>query len=105
MAAVSPTQMARLREHAGQRHAEPDGPLLRYATGAPLTSRRYDHLWTRIRSQLPWAAAQDVSTRWLRYATLTRAERNFGYATAGASLASAPALGVDATRCGGWSTF
>jgi integrase/recombinase XerC len=79
---VSPTLMARLREHAEERHAEPDGPLLRYANGAPLTSRRYDHLWTRIRSQLPWAAAQGVSTHWLRHTTLTWVERNFGYATA-----------------------
>lgn len=53
VAAASSTQMARLPEHAGERHAHPDGRLPRYATGAPLTSRRYDHLWTLIRSHLP----------------------------------------------------
>jgi integrase/recombinase XerC len=27
----------------------PDGQLLRYADGRPITSRRYDHLWVRAR--------------------------------------------------------
>ena len=45
---VSPTLMARLIEHGQQRHAPPDGQLLRYAGGRPITSRRYDHLWGRI---------------------------------------------------------
>jgi integrase/recombinase XerC len=78
---VSQTLMARLGEHAAERHAEPDRPLLRYSTGAPLTSRRYDHLWVGIRAELPWAAAHGVSTHWLRHTTLTWVERNFGYAT------------------------
>jgi integrase len=45
---VSPTLMGRLVEHARERHARPDGQLLRYADGGPTTSRRYDHLWTRL---------------------------------------------------------
>ena len=45
---VSPTLMARLVRHGEQRHAPRDGQLLRYADGRPVTSRRYDHLWTRI---------------------------------------------------------
>jgi len=40
--------MARLVQHGQQRHAPPRGQLLRYASGQPITSRRYDHLWTRI---------------------------------------------------------
>jgi integrase/recombinase XerC len=80
---VSPTLMARLVEHGQERHAPPDGQLLRYADGRPITHRRYDHLWTRIGRHLSWVATQDISTHWIRHTILTRAEgRNFGFATA-----------------------
>ena len=59
-----------------------DGQLLRYASGQPITSRRYDHLWTRIGKHLPWVATQQISTHWIRHTTLTWVERNFGYAVA-----------------------
>jgi integrase/recombinase XerC len=79
---VSPTLMACLVQHGQQRHAPPGGQLLRYASGQPITSRRYDHLWTRIGKQLPWAATQQISMHWIRHTTLTWVERNFGYAVA-----------------------
>ena len=79
---VSPTLMARLVQHGQERHATPDGQLLRYASGQPITSRRYDHLWVRIGQQLPWVRTQQISTHWLRHTTLTWVERNFGYAVA-----------------------
>jgi integrase/recombinase XerC len=79
---VSPTLMARLIQHARDRHAPKDGQLLRYANGRPITSRRYDHLWTRIGIQLPWVRTQQISTRWIRHTTLTWVERTSGYATA-----------------------
>lgn len=79
---VSPTLMKRLAEHGQERHAPPDGQLLRYAGGRPITYRRYDHLWTRIGGHLPWVRTQQVSTHWIRHTTLTWVERNFGYATA-----------------------
>jgi len=79
---VSPTLMARLVEHGQERHAPPDGPLLRYANGRPITSRRYDHLWTRIGRHLPWVATQGISSHWIRHMILTWVERNFGYAVA-----------------------
>jgi len=60
----------------------PTDTLLRYRTGAAITSRRYDHLWKRIDEQLPWVAAQGITTHWLRHTTLTWVERHFGYATA-----------------------
>jgi integrase/recombinase XerC len=50
---VSPTLMRRLQQHAQDRHAPRDGPLLRYLSGRPVTSRRYDHLWARIGACLP----------------------------------------------------
>src|SRR6266516_2214972 len=41
---VSPTLMAALLGHAGERHAPADGQLLRYRNGRRITYRRYDHL-------------------------------------------------------------
>jgi integrase/recombinase XerC len=79
---VSPTLMARLMQHGRERHAPRDEQLLRYASGQPITSRRYDHLWTRIGRHLPWVATQQISTHWIRHTTLTWVERNFGYAVA-----------------------
>lgn len=79
---VSPTLMAYLQHHAEQRGAPPDGQLLRYADGRPITTRRYDHLWNRLGKHLPWVATQQISTHWLRHTTLTWVERNCGYAVA-----------------------
>jgi hypothetical protein len=44
---VSPTLMAAPARHAEERHAPPDGRLLRYTNGRPVTYRRYDGLWVR----------------------------------------------------------
>ena len=79
---VSPTLMGRLIEHGRERHAPPDGQLLRYADGRPITYRRYNHLWTRIGRHLPWVRTQQISMHWIRHTTLTWVERNFGYAVA-----------------------
>ncbi|WP_239314115.1 tyrosine-type recombinase/integrase [Plantactinospora mayteni] len=74
---------AHLDEHARARGAAlPTDRLLRYRNGRPITSRRYDHLWKRIGEQLPWVAAQGISTHWLRHTTLTWVERHFGYGVA-----------------------
>jgi len=81
---VSPTLIAALLGHAGQRHAPPDGHLLRYRTGRRITYRRYDHLWDRLGRHLPWVRAQQISMHWIRHTTLTWVERNFGYAVANA---------------------
>jgi site-specific recombinase XerD len=79
---VSPTLMHHLQHHAEQRNAPTTGQLLRYRNGQPITTRRYDHLWTRIGQHLPWVATQQISTHWLRHTTLTWVERNFGHAIA-----------------------
>jgi hypothetical protein len=79
---VSPTLMGRLVEHGLERHAPLDGQLLCYRRGQPITSRRYDHLWTRLGRHLPWVRTQGVSSHWIRHTTLTWVERNFGYAVA-----------------------
>ena len=80
---VSPTLMRNLEQHRDARgDGDPDGSLLRYRNRRPITSRRYDHLWTRVGRNLPWVATQQISTHWLRHTTLTWVERNFGYAVA-----------------------
>ncbi|MFI5495246.1 tyrosine-type recombinase/integrase [Actinoplanes sp. NPDC051859] len=82
---VSPTVMRYLRQHHQHRHqgnTDLRAPLLRYRNGKPITYRRYDHLWARLGEHLPWVAAQQVSTHWLRHTTLTWVERHFGYAVA-----------------------
>jgi integrase len=66
---------------AGNQHRG-DVPLLRYRDGRALSKRRYDHLWKRIGTHLPWVATQQISTHWLRHTTLTWVERNYGYAVA-----------------------
>jgi integrase/recombinase XerC len=79
---VSPTLMGCLTQHGQDRRAPADGQLLRYADGRTITSRRYDHLWTRIGRHLPWVRTQQISMHWIRHTTLTWVERNFGYAVA-----------------------
>lgn len=80
---ISPTLAASLQRHHDERtNGDPRSSLLRYRTGSPITSRRYDYLWQRVASHLPWVAAQQVSAHWLRHTTLTWVERNFGYGVA-----------------------
>ena len=64
---VSPTLMAALLGHAEERHAPPDGQLLRYRNGRRITYRRYDHLWDRLGRYLPWVRAQQISMHWIRH--------------------------------------
>jgi integrase/recombinase XerC len=79
---ISPTLMTHLQQHVQQRPTPRGDRLLRYKNGRAITSRRYDHLWVRIGTYLPWVATQQISTHWLRHTTLTWVERNFGYAIA-----------------------
>ncbi len=73
---VSPTLVTHLRDHAEQRGAAASGgQLLRYTNGDPITTRRYDHLFTRLGNHLPWVATQQISIHWLRHTTLIRASR------------------------------
>ena len=79
---VSPTLMSHLVAHGETRGGLALGrPLLRYANGRSISSRRYDYLWRRLGLHLPWVATQQVSMHWIRHTTLTWVERNFGFAT------------------------
>lgn len=80
---ISPTLTASLIAHFDERgDASPEGPLLRYRNGTAVGRRRYDYLWKRVRSHLPWADAHQVSAHWLRHTTLSWVERHFGQAVA-----------------------
>ncbi|MGW4393824.1 tyrosine-type recombinase/integrase [Amycolatopsis nivea] len=80
---ISPTLMRLLLEHADERGStDPNGPLLRYRNGTPITKRRYDHLWNRLGRHLPFVRNQNISTHWLRHTTLTWVERRFGFGVA-----------------------
>jgi integrase len=80
---VSPTLMSHLIAHAENRGGLASGKrLLRYASGRPITARRYDYLWQRLGEELPWVAIQQVSMHWIRHTVLTWVERNFGFAVA-----------------------
>jgi site-specific recombinase XerD len=94
---VSPTLMAALVRHAAERHAPPNGRLLRYRDGRPVTYRRYDGLWVRIGRHLSWVRTQQVSTHWVRHTTLTWVERNFGFAVAHAYAGHTDGVGETGT--------
>jgi integrase len=81
---ASPTLIRALADHRDQRGTgnPPEAQLLRYRDGTPITTRRYDHLWTRVGKHLPWVTAQNISTHWLRHTTVTWVERHFGYGIA-----------------------
>lgn len=80
---VSPLLAHALRDHALARGARtPQDAVLRYRDHHPLTGRRYDAMWARVRDRLPWAGQRNLSAHWLRHTTLTWVERQFGYAIA-----------------------
>ena len=76
---VSPADAA---HHDERGDGNRDGALLRYRDGRPLTRRRYDYLWHRIGTHLPWAAAQQVTTTGCGTRPLTGVERHVSYAVA-----------------------
>jgi integrase len=95
---ISPTLARCLADHAASRGAVlPTDQLLRYRDGRALSTRRYDHLWKRLGHQLPWIAAQGISTHWLRHTTLTWVERHFGYGVARAYAGHTDSTGAATT--------
>ena len=82
--------MAALLGHADQRHAPPDGQLLRYGNSRRITYRRYDHLWDRLGRHLPWVRAQQISMHWIRHTTLTSCRPSATAASTAASITPSP---------------
>ncbi|MFI5495245.1 tyrosine-type recombinase/integrase [Actinoplanes sp. NPDC051859] len=97
---VSPTLMRHLVAHWDERghgNSRSDAQLLRYASGKPITYRRYDGLWVRIGEHLPWVVTQGISAHWLRHTVITWVERTFGYAVARAFAGHSPGGGDGGT--------
>jgi site-specific recombinase XerD len=95
---ASPTLMAALvahRDHRGTSTAT--DPLLRSRDGTPITTRRHDRLWARLGRQLPWIAAQNIATHWLRHTTITWVERHYGYGVARAYAGHTDTAGASTT--------
>jgi len=89
---VSADLLKRLRALGTARGAkEPGDRLLRYRDGHPLTARRIDGMFARIRAELPWAARLGLSLHWLRHTTLSDVERVSGLRVARAYAGHAPA--------------
>ena len=77
---ISPTLIASLlahREHRGNGKPTAE-PLLRHHNGTPINRRRYDRMWQRLADRIPWVAARNISTHWLRHTTLTWVDRHYG---------------------------
>ena len=88
-APVSKTLLDALVDHASSRGAvEPEDAVFRYkprrgtAVGAPLTYRRYDNLYERWQTALPWADQVHVSGHWLRHTAVAEVEKLAGFGTA-----------------------
>lgn len=79
---VSPTLMRALCRHAEHRGATASEQLLRTRTGQPITRRRYNHLFERLGTHLPWVHTHGISIHWLRHTTITWVERHYGTAIA-----------------------
>ena len=75
--------MRHLVAHSDERgDGDRDGQLLRYASGKPITGRRYYYIFSRVQNILDWARAMGVSVHWLRHTTLKWVERRFGIGVA-----------------------
>jgi len=60
---ITPALANCLVDHAAARGTVlPTDALLRFRNGRPITGRRYDHLWKRLGDDLPWVAAQGISS-------------------------------------------
>jgi integrase len=95
---ASPQLIDALLRHIDERGDNTaDSPVLRFRDGTPLTARRYDQLWRRLGEQLPWVAAQNITTHWLRHTTITWVERHFGYGIARAYAGHADTSGATTT--------
>ncbi len=97
---LSPSLVWALQQHMTDRPGAADQGLLRYRDGRPITYRRYDHLWQRLGDHLSWVAAEQISTGWLRQATLDRVKQAFGVGVAEAYMRSDRARAATAQASG-----
>ena len=88
---VSPALLALLQRHTASRGGDDsDDPVLRIRQGAPISARRYDTIFDRARTCLPWAERTPVSAHVLRHTAITAVGRLAGYPVAQAFAGHAP---------------
>jgi integrase/recombinase XerC len=86
---ISKELMGQLLAHAAERTGPKvtTGPVFWYQArgdrpATPLTSRRFDSLFERLRGVVPWADASDVSLHYIRHTIARKMERAGGKAVA-----------------------
>lgn len=80
---ISPSLSALLVGHAGTRGSgHRDDPVFRTSTGAPMSARRYDTIFSRARTCLDWTDRTPVSAHVLRHTAITAVARLAGYPVA-----------------------
>ncbi|MGI8515830.1 MAG: tyrosine-type recombinase/integrase [Acidimicrobiia bacterium] len=97
---VSPSLLRALETHSSSRGAvAADDSVFRSRRGSPITRRRYNTVFDRARSCLPWAERTPVSAHVLRHTAITAVERHAGFAVAQAFAGhSAPSVTGTYTR-------
>ncbi|MEU2042230.1 hypothetical protein [Nocardia niwae] len=76
---VSPRLMAALVKHAERRGgASNTHRVLRKRNGQPISRRRYDGLWDRVRDNLPWAQESEVTTSSITQTVRAHVRQLFG---------------------------
>lgn len=54
------------------------GSVFRYKNGSPLSNRRFDYIWSRVKEAPPFEGAEEISTHWLRHTAARLLERQPG---------------------------
>jgi integrase len=85
---VSPSLLGLLDAHCDTRGGT--GCLFRTRDGAPVTARRYDTLFGRVRTALAWTDRVPVSAHVLRHTAITAVARHGGYPVAQAFAGHTP---------------
>jgi integrase len=80
---ISPSLLRALESHSSTRGATAaENSVLRGRSGRPITRRRYNTVFDRARTCLPWAERTPVSAHVLRHTAITAIERHAGFAVA-----------------------
>jgi integrase len=86
---VSPSLVTLLAGHSANRAAGGE-EVFRSSSGAPMSARRYDTIFRRARTALPWTDRVPVSAHVLRHTAITAVGRLAGYPVAQAFAGHAP---------------
>ena len=88
---ASPSLVALLLAHVSERGAgRTDAAVFRTRSGEPITGRRYDRLFARVRRHLGWDNRIPLTAHVLRHTAITRVGRIAGYPVAQAFAGHAP---------------